>query len=154
MLNRTRKLFFSTIKNSNLYLTLSSSSESIFNNQPIKRASFPGIEGYFTVTNNHSSLITLLRNGIITVEFDEKEKKEFFISDGVFIYKKSNDNSNSNNAEVVGIEIVPLEYLDKNKTVKVLQQLCAVNDTTDDKWIKIKTMLGKELCSSILRVAS
>ncbi|SBT35893.1 mitochondrial ATP synthase delta subunit, putative [Plasmodium ovale wallikeri] len=87
-------------------------------------------------------ILTLLRNGIITVEFDEKEKKQFFISDGIFIYKRSNDNNNSNNAEIVGIEIVPLEYLDKNKTVKVLQQMCAINDATDDKWRKIKTMLG------------
>ncbi|CRH00347.1 mitochondrial ATP synthase delta subunit, putative [Plasmodium relictum] len=154
MLNKTRRIFFSTAKNSNLYLTLSSSSESIFRSQIIKRASFPGIEGYFTITNNHSPLVTLLRNGIITVEFDEKDKKQFFISDGIFIYKKSNDNNNNNNAEVVGVEIVPLEYLDKNKTVKVLQQLCAVNDATDDKWRKIKTLLGKELCSSILRIAS
>ncbi|KEG02404.1 mitochondrial ATP synthase delta subunit, putative [Plasmodium vinckei vinckei] len=153
MLNRVQKLFFSTAKNSNLYLTISSSSESIFRNQVIKRASVPGIEGYFTITNNHSPLVTLLRNGVITVEFDEKEKKQFFISDGIFIYKKSNDNSNNNNAEIVGIEIVPLEYLDKNKTVKVLQQMCAINDTTDDKWRKIKTMMGKELCSSIIRNA-
>ncbi|KJP85311.1 hypothetical protein AK88_05065 [Plasmodium fragile] len=142
MLNRARRIFFSTAKTSNLYLTISSSSESIFRNQVIKRASFPGIEGYFTITNNHSPLVTLLRNGIITIEFDEKEKKQFFISDGIFIYKKSNDNSNSNNAEIVGVEIVPLEYLDKNKTVKVLQQMCAVNDATDDKWRKMKTMLG------------
>ncbi|KAI4838580.1 ATP synthase subunit delta [Plasmodium brasilianum] len=154
MLNKARRIFFSTAKNSNLYLTISSSSESIFRNQVIKRASFPGIEGYFTITNNHSPLVTLLRNGIITVEFDEKEKKQFFISDGIFIYKKSNDSNNGFNAEIVGVEIVPLEYLDKNKTVKVLQQMCAINDATDDKWRQIKTMLGKELCSSILRIAS
>ncbi|SOV78323.1 mitochondrial ATP synthase delta subunit, putative [Plasmodium sp. gorilla clade G3] len=154
MFYRTRRIFFSTAKNSNLYLSISSSSESIFRNQIIKRASFPGIEGYFTVTNNHSPLVTLLRNGIITVEFDDKEKKQFFISDGIFIYKKSNDNNSSNNAEIVGVEIVPLEYLDKNKTIKVLQEMCAINDATDDKWRKIKTLLGKELCSSILRVAT
>lgn len=149
-----RKLFFSTGKGSNLYLTVSSSSESIFRNKIIKRASFPGTEGYFTVTNNHSPLVTLLRNGIITVEFDDKEQKKFFISDGIFIYKKSNDSNSSNNAEVVGVEIVPLEYLDKNKTVHVLQQLCATGNAANDKWTQVKTLLGKELCSSILRVAT
>lgn len=154
MLHYIRKAFFSTSKSSNLYLTISSASESIFRNQIIKRASFPGTEGYFTVTNNHSPLVTLLRNGIITVEFDDKEHKKFFISDGIFIYKKSNDSSNSNNAEVVGVEIVPVEYLDKNKTVHILQQLCATGNASDDKWTKVKTLLGKELCSSILRVAS
>lgn len=63
-------------------LTISKVNELVYQNVT-SSATFPGTEGEFTVLAHHEPLITLLREGLITVR-DEQGVHTFPITKGVF----------------------------------------------------------------------
>ncbi|EEA06404.1 ATP synthase delta subunit, putative [Cryptosporidium muris RN66] len=102
-----------TINNTgSLLLTLCSTYDSYFIKTPVHTVTLPGKEGDFTISYNHSPTIIQLSSGPIIVRRNLSENPHsFFISDGFLLYKRHNENFI---AEVIGIEIFPLEYFDKS----------------------------------------
>eukprot|EP00386_Alphamonas_edax_P009094 GDKI01029915.1.p1 GENE.GDKI01029915.1~~GDKI01029915.1.p1 ORF type:complete len:157 (-),score=25.51 GDKI01029915.1:142-612(-) len=153
-LRLTRLLRFAAapdVKN-RLLLTLASPGECIFESTPIESVTVPGSEGYFTLTNNHSQTVSMIKPGVITVRTSGSEKKDFFVSDGFAFLKSANDGSGCSRAEISGLEVVPVEALDRDKAAQVMSTLSS--QAGADEWGKAKTLLGQELCSAIIKAAS
>ncbi|AFZ79116.1 ATP synthase delta/epsilon chain, putative [Theileria equi strain WA] len=150
MLRVSKFLKFATNTVGNgLQLSLLSSHESFLTKFPIKSVTLPGSEGYFTVTQGHSPLLSTLKPGIISISAqDSNEVTKYFISSGFFVYRQSD---NTNSAEVVGVEIVPLDHLDKERATSVLQEVLAESQNSSDPWAKVKSFLAQDLCSSIIK---
>eukprot|EP00922_Rhytidocystis_sp_ex-Travisia-forbesii_P032256 GHVS01047969.1.p1 GENE.GHVS01047969.1~~GHVS01047969.1.p1 ORF type:complete len:160 (+),score=31.24 GHVS01047969.1:68-547(+) len=138
-----------------LLLTLCSSSETMFVRTPVDSVTVPGSEGAFTVTNNHSQNVSQLRNGVVTVRQEGKEPKQFFLSDGFLFYKSPRDDSGCCTAEVVGVEMVSCDLLDKEKAVQTMQEvLQSAASGGGTAWDKTKGQLGQELCAAVIRSSS
>merc|ERR1711979_157513 len=95
-----------------LLLTMGSPSESVYMRKPVDSVTVPGTEGTFTVTNNHSLIVSQLKAGVITVR-DGTESKDFFISDGFVFFNHPTDSSGCCTADVSAVELVPTSALDK-----------------------------------------
>ena len=65
-----------------LLLTMTSPGEAVYLKKAVDSVTVPGTEGTFTVTNNHSLIVSQLKAGVITVR-EGTENKDFFISDGL-----------------------------------------------------------------------
>merc|ERR1711953_331095 len=133
-----------------LLLTMTSPAEAVFLKKPIDSVTVPGTEGTFTLTNNHSLIVSQLKAGVITVR-DGAENKDYFISDGFLFYNLPADGSGCCTAEVSGIEIVPTTSLDKERATQVLSELLAA--PKDTEWDKAKSQLGAALCNQIIKAA-
>merc|ERR1712151_1139004 len=116
----------------------------IFLKKPIDSVTVPGTEGTFTLTNNHSLIVSQLKAGVITVR-EGQESKDYFISDGFLFYNQPTDGSGCCTAEVSGVEIVPTSSLDKEWATQVLSELLAA--PKDTEWDKAKSQLGAALCN-------
>ena len=101
-----------------LLLSMASPAEALFVKKPVDSITVPGTEGTFTVTNNHSLIVSQLKPGVITVR-DGAETKDYFISDGFMFFNHPTDGSGCCTAEVSGIEIVPTSALDKDRAATV-----------------------------------
>ena len=66
---------------------------------PIDSLSAPGREGDFTVTNNHSQLVSQLRAGQITVK-EGTNIENYFVSDGFLFFNQPSDGSGCCTVEV------------------------------------------------------
>jgi F-type H+-transporting ATPase subunit delta len=108
----------------------------------------PGAEGDFTVTNNHSLLVSLLRPGRITVR-SGAEEDHYFVSDGFVFFNHPKDDSGCCECDISGIEIVPQEMLDKERTQQVMANLGQSAGESD--WDKTRVQLGTHLCATILK---
>merc|ERR1719389_702916 len=97
-----------------LLLSMCSPAEAVYVRKPVDSVTVPGTEGTFTLTNNHSLIVSQLKAGVITVR-DGAENKDYFISDGFLFYNHPTDGSGCCTAEVSGIEIVPTTSLDKER---------------------------------------
>merc|ERR1712136_236799 len=62
-----------------LLLSMGSPSDSIYARKPVDSVTVPGTEGTFTVTNNHSLIVSQLKAGVITVR-DGSDTMDFFSS--------------------------------------------------------------------------
>merc|ERR1712084_6553 len=133
-----------------LLLSLCSPSEAVHVKKPIDSVTVPGTEGTFTVTNNHSLIVSQLKAGVITVR-DGQDNKDYFISDGFLFYNHATDGSGCCTAEVSGVEIVPTSSLDKERATQVLSELLAA--PKDTEWDKAKSQLGAALCNQIIKAA-
>mmetsp|Transcript_134953 Transcript_134953/g.234633 ORF Transcript_134953/g.234633 Transcript_134953/m.234633 type:complete len:155 (+) Transcript_134953:93-557(+) len=133
-----------------LLLTLASPSEAIFVNKPVDTVTLPGVEGEFTVSNNHSLIVSQLKAGVITVR-EGGDNKSFFVSDGFFFYNLPTDDSGCCKAEVAGVEVVPTSALDKERAAQVLSELLA--GPKDTEWDKARTQLGSSLVNQVLKHA-
>ncbi len=51
----------------------------------------PGVEGSFGVLNNHAPMIAALKEGVLSVTFEEGEPKFFLISSGVLEVSQNTD---------------------------------------------------------------
>ncbi|KAF8823048.1 putative ATP synthase [Cardiosporidium cionae] len=137
-----------------LFLTLSSPSECTFKNSSVASVTLPGVEGEFTITPNHAPLVSFLRNGVVTVRSTTSvPDRQFFLSDGFCLLQGPTEDNGSCTAEVLGVEIIPTEFLDKERTAQVLQEMLQNAGSTTDEWEKTKAILGQELCSAIMRAA-
>merc|ERR1712038_1037600 len=133
-----------------LLLTMGSPSESIVYKKAVDSVTVPGTEGTFTVTNNHSLLVSELKAGVITVR-DGTESKDFFISDGFFFFNHPTDSSGCCEAEVSAVELVPTSLLDKDRAAQVLTELMAA--PKDTEWDRVKAQLGAALVNQVIKAA-
>lgn len=137
-----------------LLVTVCSPSDAAFVKQPAQSVTVPGVEGAMTVTNNHSQLVAQLRNGVVSVKVDgSEEPKSFFLSDGFLFYEQPKDDSGCCTAEVVGVEILPLEFLEKERAAQVLQEVLQEGQSSSTPWERARAQLGSELCSAVIREA-
>merc|ERR1719414_2833407 len=112
-----------------LLLSMGSPSDSIYARKPVDSVTVPGTEGTFTLTNNHSLIVSQLKAGVITVR-DGSDQKDFFISDGFVFYNHPTDGSGSCTAEISAVEVVPTSILDKDRATQVLAELMAAPKDT------------------------
>merc|ERR1712032_1186651 len=84
-------------------LTLCSPSEAVMLKKPVDSVTVPGTEGTFTVTNNHSLIVSQLKAGVITVR-EGADSKDYFISDGYLFFNHPTDGSGCCTAEVSAVE--------------------------------------------------
>ncbi|CBZ54251.1 putative ATP synthase [Neospora caninum Liverpool] len=159
-----------------LLLTLSSPSEAIYVRTPVRSVTVPGSEGAMTMTNGHSQTVARLKAGEIIVRKGESgdDVERFFLSDGFVLFKRQvrrgfnrisysvfnganlgspEDDSGCCTAEVLGVEIVPVNMLDKESAATALQELLQQGAGATDEWTKARTLLGQELLSSVIRAA-
>ena len=62
------------------------SPENIIFSDNVKMVTLPSYEGDMSILKNHISIITFLRPGVIKVQIDEGNIKEFFVQDGTIEY--------------------------------------------------------------------
>merc|ERR1719346_294002 len=122
-----------------LLLSMCSPGEAIFLKKPVDSLTVPGTEGTFTVTNNHSLIVSQLKAGVITVR-DGGESKDYFISDGYLFFNHPTDGSGCCTAEVSAVELVPTSALDKDRAAQMLSDLMAA--LKDTEWSRAKAQLG------------
>eukprot|EP00392_Amoebophrya_sp_AT5.2_P013362 g13480.t1 len=140
-----------------LLLTMGSPHDSIFKRVPIDSLTAPGREGSFTVTNNHSQLVSQLQPGVITVKGagagdGSGALQTYFISDGFLFFNHAADASGCCTVEVSGFEIVPTDMLDKEKAATLLTELNA--GPKDSEWDKAKISLGSGLLNQVIKAAT
>jgi len=133
-----------------LLLTLGSPRESIYLNKPVDSVTVPGAEGSFTLTNNHSLMVSMLKPGVITVR-EGSNSSEYFVSDGFVFFNNPKDGSGCCTAEISGVEVVPTSALDKERAVQLIAELNA--SSKDSEWAKIKTQLGTNLLNQVIKAA-
>ena len=75
-----------------LLLSLGSPREAVCVRKPVDSVTVPGAEGTFTLTNNHSLIVSMLKPGVVTVR-DAGEDKDYFVSDGFVFYNHPSDES-------------------------------------------------------------
>merc|ERR1711862_277933 len=97
-----------------LLFSMSSPSEGLYLKKAVDSVTVPGTEGTFTVTNNHSLIVSQLKAGVITVR-EGAANKDYFISDGFLFFNHPTDGSGCCTAEISGVEIVPTSALDKER---------------------------------------
>mmetsp|Transcript_74085 Transcript_74085/g.130982 ORF Transcript_74085/g.130982 Transcript_74085/m.130982 type:complete len:155 (-) Transcript_74085:57-521(-) len=133
-----------------LLLTLTSPGEAIYMKKAVDSVTVPGTEGVFTVTNNHSLIVSQLKAGVINVK-DGSESKDYFISDGFLFFNHPTDASGCCTAEVSAVEVVPTSALDKDRATQVLSELMAA--PKDTEWDRTKAQLGAALVSQVIKAA-
>merc|ERR1712048_780353 len=133
-----------------LLLSMGSPDESIYLKKAVDSVTVPGTEGTFTLTNNHSLIVSQLKAGVITVR-DGSDSKDFFISDGFVFYNQPTDGSGSCTAEISAVEVVPTSALDKDRATQVLAELMAA--PKDNEWDKAKAQLGSAMIAQIIKAA-
>mmetsp|Transcript_102179 Transcript_102179/g.257373 ORF Transcript_102179/g.257373 Transcript_102179/m.257373 type:complete len:155 (-) Transcript_102179:65-529(-) len=133
-----------------LLLSLCSPAEAVCVKKPIDSVTVPGTEGTFTVTNNHSLIVSQLKAGVITVR-DGQESKDYFISDGFLFFNHPTDGSGCCTAEVSAVELVPTSALDKDRASQVLSELMAA--PKDTEWDRTRAALGAALVNQVIKAA-
>merc|ERR1719389_506223 len=131
-----------------MLLTMSSPAEAIYMKKPVDSVTLPGTEGTFTVTNNHSLIVSQLKAGVITVR-EGATNKDYFISDGYLFFNHPTDGSGCCTAEVSGVEIVPTSALDKERATGLLSELLAA--PKDTEWDRTKAQLGAALINQVIK---
>merc|ERR1712151_1467138 len=133
-----------------LLLSLCSPAEAVCVKKPVDSVTVPGTEGTFTVTNNHSLIVSQLKAGVITVR-DGTETKDYFVSDGFLFFNHPTDGSGCCTADVSAVEMVPTSALDKERATAVLSELMAA--PKDTEWDKTKAQLGAALINQVIKAA-
>merc|ERR1712194_635572 len=133
-----------------LLLTMGSPHEALSVKRPVDSLTAPGREGSFTVTNNHSQLVSQLQAGKITIK-DAGKEEHYFISDGFLFFNQPTDGSGCCTVEVSGVEIVPTDMLDKDRAAQMLTELNA--GAKESEWDKARIALGSSLLSQVIKTA-
>merc|ERR1712032_1803585 len=131
-------------------LTLCSPSEAVMLKKPVDSVTVPGTEGTFTITNNHSLIVSQLKAGVVTVR-EDTENKDYFISDGFLFFNHPTDGSGCCTAEVSAVELVPTSALDKDHAAQVLSEVLA--SPKDTEWDRVKSQLGAALVGQVIKAA-
>merc|ERR1712183_834949 len=130
--------------------TMTSPSEAVYLKKAVDSVTVPGTEGTFTVTNNHSLIVSQLKAGVITVR-EGTDNKDYFISDGFLFFNHPTDGSGCCTAEVSAVELVPTSALDKERATQVLAELMAA--PKDTEWDRAKAQLGSAMIQQIVKAA-
>ena len=92
----------------------------------------PSYEGDMSILKNHISIITLLRPGIIKVQKNDGNFKEFFVQDGTVEY--FNDGLVVLSASAINVQDLSKEFVDNlNKDTK--DKLTDKNITDHDRYV-------------------
>ena len=134
-----------------LLLTMGSPRESIFKNKPIDSVTVPGAEGTFTLTNNHSMTVSMLKAGVITVR-GNNSATDYFVSDGFVFLNNPKDGSGNCVAEISGVEIVPVSVLDKERATQMIAELNA--GSKDSDWARVRAQLGTNLLNQVIKAST
>merc|ERR1719237_151862 len=133
-----------------LLLSMCAPGEAIFVKKPVDSVTVPGTEGTFTVTNNHSLIVSQLKAGTITVR-DGQDSKDYFVLDGFLFYNHPTDGSGCCTAEISAVELVPTSSLDKDRAAQVLSEVLAA--PKDTEWDRTRAQLGAALVNQVIKAA-
>ena len=103
------------------------SPEKIIFSDDINMATLPSYEGDMGILKNHISIITFLRPGIIKVQKNDKNFKEFFVQDGTVEY--FNDSLVVLSTSAISVKDLSSEFVDI--LTKDIQVKLAENNITD-----------------------
>ena len=92
----------------------------------------PSYEGDMSVLKNHISIITLLRPGIIKVQKNDKNFKEFFVQDGTVEY--FNDSLVVLSTSAISVKDLSREFVD-NLNKDIQDKLADKNITDHDRYV-------------------
>ena len=92
----------------------------------------PSYEGDMCILKNHISIITLLRPGIIKVQKNDKNFKEFFVQDGTVEY--FNDSLVVLSTSAISVKDLSREFVD-NLNKDIQDKLADKNITDHDRYV-------------------
>ena len=108
------------------------SPERIFFSDDVKMVTLPSYEGDMSILKNHISIITLLRPGIIKVQKNDGNFKEFFVQDGTVEY--FNDSLVVLSASAINVKDLSKEFVD-NLNKDAQDKLTDKNITDHDRYV-------------------
>ena len=97
-----------------------------------KMVTLPSYEGDMSILKNHISIITLLRPGIIKVQKNDKNFKEFFVQDGTVEY--FNDSLVVLSTSAISVKDLSREFVD-NLNKDIQDKLADKNITDHDRYV-------------------
>ena len=92
----------------------------------------PSYEGDMSILKNHISIISLLRPGIIKVQKNDKNFKEFFVQDGTVEY--FNDSLVVLSTSAISVKDLSREFVD-NLNKDIQDKLADKNITDHDRYV-------------------
>ena len=108
------------------------SPEKIIFSDEAKMVILPSYEGDMSILKNHISIITLLRPGIIKVQKNDKNFKEFFVQDGTVEY--FNDSLVVLSTSAINVKDLSKEFVD-NLNKDIQDKLADKNITDHDRYV-------------------
>ena len=108
------------------------SPERIIFSDETKMVTLPSYEGDMSILKNHISIITLLRPGIIKVQKNDKNFKEFFVQDGTVEY--FNDSLVVLSTSAISVKDLSREFVD-NLNKDIQDKLADKNITDHDRYV-------------------
>ena len=108
------------------------SPEKIIFSDETKMVTLPSYEGDMSILKNHISIITLLRPGIIKVQKNDKNFKEFFVQDGTVEY--FNDSLVVLSTSAISVKDLSREFVD-NLNKDIQDKLADKNITDHDRYV-------------------
>jgi len=106
--------------------------EKIIFSDETKMVTLPSYEGDMSILKNHISIITLLRPGIIKVQKNDKNFKEFFVQDGTVEY--FNDSLVVLSTSAINVKDLSKEFVD-NLNKDIQDKLADKNITDHDRYV-------------------
>ena len=108
------------------------SPEKIIFSDEAKMVTLPSYEGDMSILKNHISIITFLRPGIIKVQKNDENFKEFFVQDGTVEY--FNDGLVVLSASAISVKDLSKEFVD-NLNKDTQDKLADKNITDHDHYV-------------------
>ena len=115
----------------NFKIEIISPEEIIFSDEA-KMVTLPSYEGDMSILKNHISIITFLRPGIIKVQKNDENFKEFFVQDGTVEY--FNDGLVVLSASAISVKDLSREFVD-NLNKDIQDKLADKNITDHDRYV-------------------
>ena len=115
----------------NFKIEIISPEKIIFSNEA-KMVTLPSYEGDISILKNHISIITFLRPGIIKVQKNDENFKEFFVQDGTVEY--FNDGLVVLSASAISVKDLSKEFVD-NLNKDTQDKLADKNITDHDRYV-------------------
>ena len=108
------------------------SPERIIFSDEAKMVTLPSYEGDMSILKNHISIITLLRPGIVRVQKNDGNFKEFFVQDGTVEY--FNDSLVVLSASAINVKDLSKEFVG-NLNKDIQDKLTDKNITDHDRYV-------------------
>ena len=108
------------------------SPEKIIFSDEAKMVTLPSYEGDISILKNHISIITFLRPGIIKVQKNDENFKEFFVQDGTVEY--FNDGLVVLSASAISVKDLSKDFVD-NLNKDTQDKLADKNITDHDRYV-------------------
>ena len=115
----------------NFKIEIISPEKIIFSNEA-KMVTLPSYEGDMSILKNHISIITFLRPGIIKVQKNDENFKEFFVQDGTVEY--FNDGLVVLSASAISVKDLSKEFVE-NLNKDTQDKLADKNITDHDRYV-------------------